>query len=685
MATTKVIKDLTEFNPGNPDYVLNATNAVTVINAGGNQYNFNGVYGKFGLRIGTTVLTGVPSGHPFAVLNNGLTGITYTGTVNEGTLAVGGFTYTFYSGDITITVTADFGVASYYCKIHGYMGGENNFVSVYSEAGLRMPTGGAFSGTPAEGMMRNDTTQASEGSASTMQHYNGTDWKNFVNLNVPLVVDYMVVGGGGSGGIGSGGGPGGGAGGLRTTTTYSGSETPLSATLGTAYTVVVGAGALVSTGNGLNGADSKFGTVGSEIISTGGGGGIDTGNGSAGGSGGGAGNANGSVSGIGGAAGSSGQGNAGGNAARIGTNDGNNAGGGGGGAGAAGGNASSGVGGNGGAGLEVNIIGGSGNYYAGGGGGVCRADLTEGTGGIGGGGAGGWPYGNPGTINTGGGGGGGRSSGTLGTGGSGTVILRYPTSGVSSHLVTGTLDTVTDTSFPVTNNGLYTFNGNALDTTSNGYNGTVRGITYTTGQFSTAATFAGGTDTNASTGSQIYISNSVWGATKHTFSVSLWFKGSTSPGEIPLIGNGGTIGGQTGFMVYTTSNGNLNGTFMTNGSAIYFGNTTNISDNQWHHVALTMNNGPYVLYLDGLVNDSGNSSYYINNPTPTYETFIGNRFNRNENGVLNGQIDQVRIFNSVLSSANITSLYNEGAINETTDGTDSILQFTGGTGTVTFS
>ena len=194
MATTKVIKDLTEFNPGNPDYVLNATNAVTVINAGGNQYNFNGVYGKFGLRIGTTVLTGVPSGHPFAVLNNGLTGITYTGTVNEGTLAVGGFTYTFYSGDITITVTADFGVASYYCKIHGYMGGQDNLVSVYSEAGLRMPTGGAFSGTPAEGMMRNDTTQASQSSDSTMQHYNGTDWKNFVNLNNSTLttLDYPV-------------------------------------------------------------------------------------------------------------------------------------------------------------------------------------------------------------------------------------------------------------------------------------------------------------------------------------------------------------------------------------------------------------------------------------------------------------------------------------------------------------
>jgi len=53
-----------------------------------------------------------------------------------------------------------------------------------SESGLRMPTGGIFSGTPAEGMMRNDTTQASEGSASTMQHYTGDNvWKNFVNVN----------------------------------------------------------------------------------------------------------------------------------------------------------------------------------------------------------------------------------------------------------------------------------------------------------------------------------------------------------------------------------------------------------------------------------------------------------------------------------------------------------------------
>ena len=119
MATTKVIKDLTEFNPGNPDYVLNATNAVTVINSGGNQYNFNGVYGKFGLRIGTTVLTGIPSGHPFTIMNNGKTSqITISGSDTVSGTAPNGDSYTFYYNTATITVLADFGTISYACSLH---------------------------------------------------------------------------------------------------------------------------------------------------------------------------------------------------------------------------------------------------------------------------------------------------------------------------------------------------------------------------------------------------------------------------------------------------------------------------------------------------------------------------------------------------------------------------------------
>ena len=84
-----------------------------------------------------------------------------------------------------------------------------------SESGLRMPSGSFFSGTPSEGMMRSDTGQESLGSASTMQHYNGTEWKNFVNKpdTSPFNTSILIVAGGGSASYSAGNG-GGGAGGV---------------------------------------------------------------------------------------------------------------------------------------------------------------------------------------------------------------------------------------------------------------------------------------------------------------------------------------------------------------------------------------------------------------------------------------------------------------------------------------
>ena len=59
-----------------------------------------------------------------------------------------------------------------------------------STNGLKFPTGGVFAGTPEQGMIRNDQSQSSETSSSTMQFYNGTAWKNFVNKTpIPLGSD----------------------------------------------------------------------------------------------------------------------------------------------------------------------------------------------------------------------------------------------------------------------------------------------------------------------------------------------------------------------------------------------------------------------------------------------------------------------------------------------------------------
>ena len=281
-----------------------------------------------------------------------------------------------------------------------------------------------------------------------------------LTISVPITVDYLVSAGGGGGasgyiGIGSGGG---GAGGLRSSygnasgTPAWVNETTFILSLGTNYSVTIGAG---GAGSSLN--DGEFGGIGGNgsssvfhsITSIGGGGARSYANNSApsssGGSGGGgtyqntAGTANASPS----------QGNNGGAGSLNGSGYG---GGGGGGAGSVGGNGSPSTAGAGGDGLEVNIIGGTGNFYGGGGGGSSSSGSGQpGTGGLGGSGVGG-----NGGVNapglgasankgSGGGAGGGTPSNPIvalgGAGSSGVVILRYPNTYTISGL-SGTTTTV---------------------------------------------------------------------------------------------------------------------------------------------------------------------------------------------------------------------------------------------------
>jgi hypothetical protein len=249
------------------------------------------------------------------------------------------------------------------------------------------------------------------------------EWRNLkeTGIAVSFNLDFLVVAGGGGGGDDHGGG--GGAGGLLTTTTYGGNQSVFAASSGTAYTIEVGAGgAGVQYGAGLQGEVSKFGTVGSEIETAGGGGGaLNNGVGGTGGSGGGGSRGGGQGQPT------TGQGNLG--AAGLDTG-----GGGGGGAGTAGSNAAGGTGGAGGNGLAVSITGSSLSYAGGGGGNGYNA--AGGAGGTGGGGDGGkytgsdptqGDLGTDGGPNTGGGGGGnyvGPSNLKGMNGGSGIVILR---------------------------------------------------------------------------------------------------------------------------------------------------------------------------------------------------------------------------------------------------------------------
>ena len=488
---------------------------------------------------------------------------------------------------------------------------------------------------------------------------------------------YLVVAGGGGGGAANGGGGGGGgAGGLLTNF----GATAFTASTGTAYDIEVGTagiGATSYSNAGTSGGNSKFT---SSYISLGGGGGSGYGvSGSIGGSGGGgAGNMVSSP----GIAGTAGQGTSGGNGGGDGAT-----GGGGGGKNGSGTNATSTSGGNGGASLEVNIIGGTGNYYAGGGGGGLdsRTNGSVGTGGTSSGGNGGGSstsnQATTGVINTGGGGGGDgypTSSYPAKNGGSGIVILRYPTVDVSSFAVTGTLDTVADIAYPITNTAYYKLNGGSgttvTDSSGNGYNGTATSVTYAAGRFGDAAVFNGSSSfvtlPDSSSISQI-----------NNFSWSFWVKpnGFVAYGTIATfysdyrnyvdIRTGGILGFQT------TSGNQLNTP------------TNSIANGVWQHVALTKSStAGTAIYINGVsvatnTSDTGNASDFTGS---NYQQVMGS-YSATGSDFFPGSIDQFRIFSSVLSAGNVTSLYNEATIIESTDGNDSILQFTGGTGTITFS
>ena len=99
-------------------------NVVTIVNVDGkNEYAFNDNHSadKFALYDGTFTFTGVGSEHPIRfILTEGEGKYTVEGT---GAVIIVGHTY--YYGTVTLTITGDFGIGSYVCGRHGYMGGQD--------------------------------------------------------------------------------------------------------------------------------------------------------------------------------------------------------------------------------------------------------------------------------------------------------------------------------------------------------------------------------------------------------------------------------------------------------------------------------------------------------------------------------------------------------------------------------
>ena len=154
------------------------------------------------------------------------------------------------------------------------------------------------------------------------------------------------------------------------------------------------------------------------------------------------------------------------------------------------------------------------------------------------------------------------------------------------------------------------------------------------------------------------------GSTNRPFSISAWIKitGTTSQGIVTKYG--GTA--STNEWIYYTTGGKLRLLFASIGFAT---STTTLSTNTWYHVVCTYNgqltNNGINLYINSVqetVTYGGSGSSPIVNTSQPVE--IGRHSGSN---YLNGQIDEVGIWNTALTSTQVAEIYNGTSTNLTKD------------------
>ncbi len=212
----------------------------------------------------------------------------------------------------------------------------------------------------------------------------------------------------------------------------------------------------------------------------------------------------------------------------------------------------------------------------------------------------------------------------------------------------------------------YPFNGNAQDSGSGGYDGTLNGAIIAGSDrhgVSGRALSFNGTDSYVSFDNFRSMVNEAAG------SVSLWFK-RRSGSKMFLFCHQYPVGADD--RLYLRSYGDdLLFAFMDSPSSV---EAAGLTSNTWQHVATTWENGHYALYVDGSLAGSGNATEIEFGD----DTFYLGRAQGGGPRVFDGLLDDVRIYDRALSSNEVALL---AGIHTNSPPTD----FETVTGTITYS
>jgi len=209
----------------------------------------------------------------------------------------------------------------------------------------------------------------------------------------------------------------------------------------------------------------------------------------------------------------------------------------------------------------------------------------------------------------------------------------------------------------------YELDSDALDSSGNNYNGTATNVSYVAGKFDDAASF---------NGSSSAINTTLTPTVANLRSVSLWFKCGSQSSFVTLfsVGSYGSSLNYYWAICGLFSDGRIYAGYgaANGGTSCIIISTASYDDNNWHNLIITFNGiygvGSNVkLYMDNVeitttpdrVNEGSVATIqgtfrlgHIRAQTPVSNV-----------NILDGLIDQVRVYDFELDSTQRTALYNE--------------------------
>lgn len=189
------------------------------------------------------------------------------------------------------------------------------------------------------------------------------------------------------------------------------------------------------------------------------------------------------------------------------------------------------------------------------------------------------------------------------------------------------------------------------DSSGSGYTGTLSGVSFSgnsvDGNFGKAVSFGGSTGTISTADIDVPSSN--------LFTVSVWYKHSVA--QISDYGALITKGSPTssipyGIWIQKTSGNNGPAAFCSSNAIFHATTSQSTMDGKWHHAALVIAVPNMYLYSDGSLLGSKTTLSTVN--ANNNSTTIGG--DGTTTRAFNGEIDEVRIYNRALTSAEIKAL-----------------------------